>query len=128
MSIAITREERDALYSRIVVRLSGIDDVYKAVMQEDWAAAQQLGQEFSDLLRLVCCDLGWGDSSKASFALGTPPDVLDRAARLLAGLARSDQAHHDAEARAAQEGSDEAGRLRQVCERILGQLDPGRVG
>lgn len=51
MTIVITGEDRDALYERIVMRLNGIDDVYRAVEQEDWASAQELGLEFSDLLR-----------------------------------------------------------------------------
>lgn len=122
MSISITQEERDALYNRIVVRLNGIDSVSRAVEEEDWEAAQELGQEFADLLHLVCADLGWGEEAKASFALTTPPDVLDRAALALLDLATFDKAHYDDEVQEAKESSDEAGYLIATCERIHSQL------
>lgn len=122
MTIVITGGDRDALYERIVIRLNGIDDVYKAVEEEDWASAQELGQEFSDLLRFVCADLGWGERADESLRLSTPPDVLARAAAVLRDLARSDAAHYESERRDAEEQENEARRLQQTCERLLEEL------
>lgn len=122
MTIVITGEDRDALYERIVIRLNGIDDVYRAVEQEDWASAQELGQEFSDLLRFVCADLGWGKRTDESLHLSTPPDVLARAAEVLRDLARSDAAHFESERRDAEEQESEARSLQQTCERLLEEL------
>jgi hypothetical protein len=120
MTVTITSEERDALYERIVTRLSGIDDVYRAVEEEDWETAQALGQEFSDLLGLICTDLGWGDSAEETFDLSTHPKALSRAARVLRELAQVDRTHHEGESREAEEGADEARYLQQTCERLLG--------
>jgi len=125
MSIAVTREERDALYDRIVVRLNGIDSVYRAVDEEDWETAQELGLEFSDLLRLVCEDLGWGEEGEENLSLKTPADVLARAAASLLTLATFDQEYHDAEAKLAEEKAKEAVFLREACERILDELKQG---
>lgn len=122
MSVVITAAERDALYGRIIVRLNGIDSVYTAIQDEDWEAAQRLGLEFSDLLRLVCEDLGWGESEAGERELVTPPDVLGRALETLLGLARVDRGHHEDEVRAARQKSDEARRIEETCERILGRL------
>jgi hypothetical protein len=122
MSITITREERDALYKRIVVQLNGIDGVYRAVEDEDWATAQSLGQEFSALLRLVCEDLGWGAGEEGALTLSTPPDVLARAAGSLRDLARRDRIHYEEESKSAEEKADEARYLEQTCERLLGDI------
>lgn len=122
MTIVITGEDRDALYERIVMRLNGIDDVYRAVEHEDWASAQELGQEFSDLLRFVCADLGWGERAAESLRLSAPPDVLTRAAEVLRNLARSDAAHFESERRDAEEQENEARYLQEACERLLEEL------
>jgi ParB-like chromosome segregation protein Spo0J len=122
MSISITREERDALYERIVVRLSGIDGVFRAVDDEDWEAARKLGQEFSDLLQLVCEDLGWGEAAGERLELKTPPDVLVRAMSILADSARHDREHYEAEFRQAEESVGEARFLEETCERIVSEL------
>ncbi len=80
MTPTITAEQRNLLYDEIVERLSGIDDVRLAVEKEDYEAAQRLGIAFSDALRLVTEDLGWGEKAPAeAIDLNTPPDVLRRA-------------------------------------------------
>ncbi len=124
MTVAITGAERNALYERIVMRLNGIDDVYRAVEQEDWASAQELGEEFSDLLRFVCTDLGWGERADESLPLTAPPDVLTRAAATLRELAKSDADHFETERREAEEQENEARYLQQTCERLLEELRP----
>jgi hypothetical protein len=125
MSIVISREERDALYNRIALRLNGIDAVYNAVEAENWGAAQRLGEEFSDLLRLVCSDLGWGERADAQLTLATPPDVLRRAAGTLRRTASFEREHREAERDEAAQEVDEAKRLEETCKRILGDLGAG---
>jgi hypothetical protein len=124
MTITITKEERDALYERIVVRLNGLDDVNRVVEQGDWGEAQKLGQEFSDLLRFVCSDLGWGERGEETLSLSTPHDVLTRSAEAIRDLARCDVKQFESERQAAEELEKEAHYLQQACERILGDLQP----
>ena len=124
MSVAISPKERDALYERIAMRLNGIDDVFKAVEAEDWEEAQKLGQEFSDLLRLVCQDLGWGEAAEGELELNTPTDVLARAAGTVRDLASADGEHFEREKREAEAQENEARSLQQTCERLLGELRP----
>jgi hypothetical protein len=123
MSLALSAQERDELYHRAVIHLTGIDDVYTAVEEEDWAKAQRLGEEFSDLLRLLCSDLGWGDEEqKDTFPLRTPPEVLRRAVENLQNMASHDRAHFEGERAKVTEELDEALHLEKVCERILADL------
>lgn len=123
MSITISAEERDALYERIVLRLNGIEDVYVAVEHGDWKAAQRLGLEFSDLLRFVCDDLGWGEQERQSLALSTPPDVLRRAAGVIKEWVTFERLKHERERDESAEGVAEAQQLQETCERILGDLE-----
>jgi hypothetical protein len=123
MTVTISGKERDGLYERIVTRLNGIDDVYRAVEAEDWPTAQELGQEFSDLLQFVCADLGWGPRKAESFRLGSPPGVLSRVARVVRDLARVDGAHFEGEKRIAEAHELQARRLRETCERVLEELE-----
>lgn len=122
MSVSITREERDALYERTLIRLSGIDGVFQAAEEKDWEEAQKLGQEFADLLRLVCEDLGWGEGAAERLELKTPRDVLVRAVSILGSDAKHDREHHEAELRQAEEQASEARFLEQACERIVSEL------
>lgn len=124
MSIAISGEERNALYERIVMQLNGIDGVYRAIEEEDWERAQRLGQEFSDLLRFVCEDLGWGENAASAFQLQTPPDVLARAAGAVREMAKFDVAQFESERRDAEEREAEARNLQQICERLLEEIQP----
>jgi hypothetical protein len=78
MALTITAEQRDALYGQILDRLGGIDDVRVVAQGGDFEAAERLGREHSDNLRLVLDDLGWGDGTGGAVELTTPPDVLVR--------------------------------------------------
>lgn len=79
MAVSITAEQRDALYDRILNRLSGIDDIWLAASSADYDTADRLGREYSDELRLVLDDLGWGDSPAVKeLELTTDPVVLRR--------------------------------------------------
>jgi hypothetical protein len=123
MSIVLSAHERDALYDRIILRLNGIDAVYTAIGSENWDAAARLGEEFSDLLRLVCTDLGWGESGQSETELSTPPDVLRRAASVVQALAEDDLGHYEAERRQAADEAQRVRALKETCERILNALD-----
>lgn len=77
-------------------RLSAIDDVRTAFEKGDFDAAQRLGVAFSDDLRLVTEDLGWGeDSPSETIELKTPPDVLrrslSRTQEIVSGLDESEE-------------------------------------
>lgn len=60
MSLTITREQRDAIYEVVIDHLSGIEDVWIAVNQRDFATAKRLGRLFAEDLRLLD-DLGWNE-------------------------------------------------------------------
>lgn len=79
MSIAITGRQRELFYEIVVSRLTAIDSVWHAVDEHDWEKAQELSREFSDLLRLVVDDLGWGEEREEALEFTVPPDVLQRA-------------------------------------------------
>lgn len=81
MTVSITAKERNALYGEIVVRLSGIDTLYRAVQAEDFEQAERFGREYCDYLLVVLNDLGWGEVSPfhaRDFKLTTAPEVLRR--------------------------------------------------
>jgi hypothetical protein len=119
MPPTISAQQRDALYNQIVDRLSGIDDIRLAIDAGNFDAAERLGREFSDLLRLVGDDLGWGTGGAGTIELSTLPDVLRRALARLREMAAS----HD---RSNQELRDELreneGRNRLVVEACDGAL------
>jgi hypothetical protein len=120
--ITISRDERDALFNRIALRLNGIDAVRIATEDEDWERAAALGQEFSDLLALVCVDLGWGPGAGEEFKLRTPPEVLGRAIQAMEREASADYGIHNEDLLSAQQAVGEAEILLSTCQRIAGAL------
>jgi hypothetical protein len=74
----ISAEQRDALYDRILDRLSGIGDVWLAASAARFDTADRLGREYSDELRLVLDDLGWGEGPEGDVELKTDPAILRR--------------------------------------------------
>jgi hypothetical protein len=126
VSLTVTAAQRDALYDQILDRLSGIGDVWLAVSREDYDVAARLGRAYSDDLRLLIDDLGWGEGRGSSVELSTPPDVLRRALTRLRDAAAS----HDASQRELRDElreSEQRDRLvMEACRRVLGELD-GRV-
>jgi hypothetical protein len=77
MSLAISAEQRDALYDQILDRLSGIGDIELAIGAERYEEAERIGREYSDDLRLLLDDLGIGAGGEA-VELTSPPEVLRR--------------------------------------------------
>lgn len=123
MAITISGDERSALFRRIVISLTGIDDVYRSVEEKDWAEAQQLSQQFSALLWFVNNDLGWGEGSSGTLALTTPPDVLREAIGFLLKVASVDRLHHERDRDEASEDVEEVRQLQETCERILEAIE-----
>lgn len=123
MTIAITAEQRDALYELILVNLSGIEDVWIAASQEDYDTAARLGRAYSDDLRLILDDLGWGEGEGEAVELRSDPEVLRRIfTRLLdtrAGQREAEQARR-AEAR---EAERQLRLVDEACARVLSRLD-----
>jgi len=122
MSVRITAAERDALYDQIFVRLSGIDNLWLAAQEEDWEAADRLAREYTDELRLVLDDLGWGEGSGGELHMTTPPDVLRR---VLTRMQRQAEVEQEAEEEERAEGrrhEEQRQRLMQACRRVLAEL------
>jgi hypothetical protein len=86
MSLTITAVQRDALYDQILDRLSGIGDIEVAIQAERYEAAERIGREYSDDLRLLD-DLGIGDRNRDPVELTAPPEVLRRVLPRLRELA-----------------------------------------
>lgn len=120
--IIISRDERDILFTRVALRLNGIDAVRIATENEDWDRAAVLGQEFSDLLALLCTDLGWGPGTRTKFKLRTSPEVLVRAVQAVEREAQADREIYEQDLLNAQEVVREAGTLLDTCRRIRGAL------
>jgi hypothetical protein len=124
VTVTIGAEQRDLLYGEVIARLPGIDSVWRAVERQDFEAADRLGWEYSDSLRLLVEDLGWGDRSSAGVELRTPPDVLRRSLERLRESAER-WAADEAQERAETERRTRL--LKKTCEEVLGLLDRGTV-
>jgi hypothetical protein len=123
VTVTITAEERDALYEQIFARLTGIDEVWLAVEAGDYEAAGRLGREFSDDLRLVLEDLGWGKGSGESLELRTPPDVFRRVFTRMRGIAEAQRACEERERAESRQREEQTQRLMDACRRVLGELE-----
>lgn len=124
MAATITARQRDALYDRILDRLSGIGDIFLAADSEDFETADRLGREYSDELLLVCGDLGWGAGPKVEvIELGTSPGVLSRVFGRLRDATASErtvQEHGWEESRALEERNRLVG---EACTNVLRELE-----
>jgi hypothetical protein len=123
-TVTITTAQRDALYDQILDRLSGIGDVWLAASTENYETADRLGREYSDDLRLVLDDLGWGDRSEtAAIEMTTPPNVLRRIFRRLRDSAAGERVQQQpgwAESRELEERNRLVGEACQVVLAALG--------
>lgn len=128
MTVTITGAQRDALYDQILDRLSGIDDIWTAASKADFETADRLGREYSDELRLVLDDLGWGEGAGAeTIELTTAPDVLRRLFGHMRDGAAGERARRQAgwtEARQLEERNRLVG---EACEAVLAALDAGEA-
>jgi hypothetical protein len=128
MSTTITAAQRDALYDQILDRLSGIGDIEVAIQAEKYDAAERIGREYSDDLRLLLDDLGIGDGDGKPVALVTPPDVLRRVLPRLRQLALNYTAALKLEMVEVQEVSERNRLVSEACEAVLADLDGTATG
>jgi hypothetical protein len=118
--IFISPEQRDLLYDRILVHLSGIDAVWLAASKEEFETANRLGHEFCDELQLVLNDLGWGErNGEEPVELSTPPEVVQRVLLHLRDMIGAEP--EDIHALLAVEKNAET---RAACEELLAALRP----
>lgn len=121
---SITANQRNLLYEDILDRLSGIDDVRLAICNEDYERAQRLGIAFSDDLRLVTEDLGWGeDGPDETIELKTPPDVLRRAFSRMRDWALRIDASEEKERTELRENEERNHLVVEACRQVLVELD-----
>jgi hypothetical protein len=123
MSIRISAAQRDALYDQILDRLSGIGDIEVAIRSQNYDAAERLGREYSDDLRLLLDDLGVGDGHGEPVALTAPPEVLRRVLPRLRELAERHTAGLEPELVEAHEVRERNRLVSEVCEAVLADLD-----
>lgn len=124
MTVTITHEQRDAVYGQILDRLSGIDDIFMAASNQRFDQADRLGREFSDDLRLILDDLGWGDGPKLeTIELTTPPEVLRRVFGRLADNVDVERRSRRSDWDGRRE-EDERNRLvQETCQEVLVLID-----
>jgi hypothetical protein len=124
MSITITAEQRNLLYDEMLERLSGIDDVRLAIERDDCEAAQRLGLIFSDDLRLVTEDLGWGeDAPSETIELGAPADVLRRSLGRLRERVEALDASEERERSELRKNQERNQLVVETCRQLLAYLD-----
>jgi hypothetical protein len=117
--ITITAEQRDALYEQLMIRLSGIDAVWRAFNEGDLAKTERLGREFSDNLRLVLDDLGLGKGTGESVELTTPPDVLRRVFDRVRKVAEAQRTSEEEERAETQRSGRQNRLVLETCESLL---------
>jgi len=122
MSITLSGRQRDLLYDVVADRLTGIDDVWRAADEGEWERAQRLGREFSDLLRLVVDDLGWGRGREEAVDLTSPPDVLQRAIEAVRREAVVEDSEQREQRLAVAETQLERAETLEACDAVLAQL------
>lgn len=128
MSPTITAEQRDALYDQLLDRLSAIGDIWLALCAENYDAATRLGREYSDDLRLLLDDLGWGAGRGGAIELKTPPEVLRRLLPRLNDAAVKFSASQRAQRREVEEIDQRARLVGEACLSVLADLDGADAG
>lgn len=132
--ITISAEERDLLYHRILIHLSGIDRVWLAARHHDFEEADRLSRQVRDELQLILDDLGWGETrGEGPVELTSPPDVVRRLAVFLRDLASAEDVDEREERQEIKVAEAENREVRELCDRLLAALDgapaaPGGVG
>ncbi|MBS1861964.1 MAG: hypothetical protein JSS68_09655 [Actinobacteria bacterium] len=122
----ITTKQRDALYDQVLDRPSGIGDIWLAASSEKYGTADRLGREYSDELRLVLDDLGWGDGpDEEMIELTAPTEVLQRLFTRLREAAISERSHGAADWAESRQLQERNRLIAETCEKILASLDSG---
>lgn len=119
--IQISGEQRDLLYESLFVHLSGIDAVWLAASQQDFETADRLGRDFSEELRLVIDDLGWGEhrGGDEPVELTTSPAVIRRVVERVRTMADTEDAEQQKDRAELQEAERRTQLLRSTCDEIL---------
>jgi len=124
MSITISATQRDLLYDEILNRLAAIDDIHIVLGQQDWDAATQLGITFSDDLRIISQDLGWGPRKEdGPVELTSPPDVLTRAMSRWRDSILGIESEHEDEREALLRTQERNQLVIDACRSVLDALD-----
>lgn len=124
MTVTISHAQRDAVYDQILDRLSGIEDIWLAASTERYEAADRLGREYSDELRLVLDDLGWGEGPEVeTVELTTAPDVLRRLFARLGETATAERAHRQADWTENREHEERNRLVGEACQVVLASLN-----
>ena len=123
LKTGITAEERAAILGHIFDHLSGLEDLYVAIQDEDFETAERLGQEYGDELRLLE-DLGWADPpADETIRLTMPPEevlrVFTRLRSDAEGLRRSEEREEAEVEDERREHRNRAQRVTDVCNRVL---------
>jgi len=126
----ITARQRQAIYELVRDRLTGIGDICLALDAGDILAAERLGREFEQDLRLLC-DLGWAEADeRRTVMLTMPADKLDEILRRLRSEAAAGIAGSREEREAIRQEARVATRDKLVlatCDELIARLDP-RLG
>jgi hypothetical protein len=124
MTLTITAGQRDLLYEEILIRLAAVGDINLALKQKDWEAATRLGMAFSDDLRLVSQDLGWGPrQADEPVELTSPPDVLRRAMSRWRDALLGIDAAQESERKSLRESQTRNYVVVEACRSVLANLD-----
>lgn len=116
--ITLSGDQRDALYDLILDRLSGLGDLWLLIEHEDYDTADRLGREFSDDLRLILDDLGWGGAT-TPVTLTLPPSDLRRIFSRLREHAVSGRRVQEAELSEERRLLERADLVTTACDRVL---------
>jgi len=123
MAIAISAQQRDALYDQILDHVGGIDDLRMAVARQDFANAERLARQFADELRLVNEDLGWGEGSGEPVELSCPPELLRRVFARLGETAEQLTAFDAEQEREVRELQRRNAIVAELCNKALAELE-----
>jgi hypothetical protein len=124
--VTMSRAHRDAVYGQIVDRLSGIEDIWATASREEYEIADRLAREFSDELRLVVDDLGWGDGGDVeSIDLVTAPEVLRRVLGRLQKMAASERASRQEDWDENRDQEERNRLVTEACQVVLAALPDG---
>jgi hypothetical protein len=129
MTATITGAQRDALYDKVLDRLSGIEDIWLAASTGKDETADRLGREYSDELRLVADDLGWGSGpGLETIELTTAPEVLRRVFVRLRETVAAERDHLGADWIESRQLEERNRLLGEACDSVLESLGAEEPG
>lgn len=127
-NITISIEQRDLLYDDALTHLSGMDGLWPAIDNEEFATADRLAHEYVDNLRLILAGLGWGDREEvAEIQLMLPPQELRRTLGRLRDRAERHLKHQEAELEVAREPFEHSRLVVETCDAVFAELDHADV-